>query len=214
MFSRGNVKEKGRLLGFHEGSEDGRAVLDQRRREVKGKWAVDMYAGIGYFVFSYAKVGMRVVCWELNPWSVEGLRRGAERNGWSVRVVRGEELRGKVVLGEERITVLEESNEMCGRRMEELGLGEGIVHVNCGFLPTSLASWRTAWEVVDKGEGGWLHLHENVGVEDIEKRREEMQSLFDGWGEDEVRSRVEHVELVKTFAPDVWHCVFDVYVNR
>ena len=24
---------------------------------------------------------------------------------------------------------------------------------------------------------------------------------------------VEHVELVKTFAPGVWHCVFDVHIQ-
>lgn len=48
--------------------------------------AIDLYAGIGYFTFSYAKSGgfRSVLCWELNPWSIEGLKRGALLNGWEV----------------------------------------------------------------------------------------------------------------------------------
>jgi tRNA wybutosine-synthesizing protein 2 len=108
MFSRGNVKEKGRLLAFHDDGgqqdapplgEDGVEAQRRRRRraavaaalppQTRGEaWAVDLYAGIGYFAFSYARLGMRVLCWELNAWSVEGLRRGARANGWGVRVVR------------------------------------------------------------------------------------------------------------------------------
>ncbi|TVY31525.1 tRNA wybutosine-synthesizing protein, partial [Lachnellula occidentalis] len=57
MFSRGNVKEKARLLDFHSPSQ-----VEGRRRskeQLKGDVAVDLYAGIGYFVFSYAALGMR-----------------------------------------------------------------------------------------------------------------------------------------------------------
>ncbi|KAK5660705.1 hypothetical protein OQA88_12070 [Cercophora sp. LCS_1] len=212
MFSRGNIKEKARLLDFHahhqEGLGHGRVVT------TRNAWAVDLYAGIGYFVFSYAKLGMRVLCWEINPWSVEGLRRGAVANGFSVRVVRGDELgdNKKIKLGGEQVVVFEESNEMCAARMEDLELE--VLHVNCGFLPTSLPSWKTAWKVVVK-KGGWCHLHENVGVEDIERRKQEVQDMFGDWGRDEgVECTMEHVELVKTFAPGVWHCVFDVYVHR
>jgi tRNA wybutosine-synthesizing protein 2 len=93
-----------------------------------------------------------------------------------------------------------------------------VVHVNCGFLPTSEPVWRDAWGMVLGGEG-WLHLHENIGVADIEARRGEVQGMFDRWGaEEEQQERrkmavVEHVELVKTYAPGVWHCVFDVFIT-
>ncbi|PTB63875.1 hypothetical protein BBK36DRAFT_1180686 [Trichoderma citrinoviride] len=216
MFSRGNVKEKARVLGFKSPSSD--------------RWAVDLYAGIGYFVFSYAKLGMRVLCWEINPWSVEGLRRGALANKWTVKVVQGEELRMSMetlLAGGEQIVVFLESNERAGGRIREAhekGLARDIEHVNCGFLPTSEPVWKSAWEMTGLATTtteAWLHLHENVGVEDLESRRASVQGILEAWAAEEedslgAQSRVpsvEHVEQVKTFAPGVWHCVFDVSIR-
>ncbi|CCC14299.1 hypothetical protein SMACR_08863 [Sordaria macrospora] len=262
MFSRGNVKEKARLLDFHRPSPTttGAAPVNtnaasppQQQQQnltyrvklpatLKDKYALDLYAGIGYFVFSYTKLGMRVLCWEINPWSVEGLRRGALANKWTVKVFQGTDLTGKttVQLLKEadaegvQIVVFLEGNESAGRRVRELREKEGreldVMHVNGGFLPSSEKSWKDSWEaVVGKGKGkgeeaeGWLHLHENVHVKDIQSRREKIQGIMDGWNAElddgneegtETKAAVEHVELVKTFAPDVWHCVFDVYITR
>ena len=54
MFSRGNVKEKERILTFHTNpaTEARGEISFATRRDV---WTVDMYAGIGYFTFAYAK---------------------------------------------------------------------------------------------------------------------------------------------------------------
>ncbi|KAK0740760.1 S-adenosyl-L-methionine-dependent methyltransferase [Schizothecium vesticola] len=213
MFSRGNVKEKARLLAFH--SAPSPSQPETRRTAaaapLPGKLAVDLYAGIGYFVFSYARLGLRVLCWEVNAWSVEGLRRGAARNRFSVRVVTAEEEVGPD--GGEQIVVFLEDNARAAGRLQALGVRRGeVVHVNCGLLPSSEGSWRTAWEAVEAG--GWVHVHENVGVGDIERRRGEIQGVFGGWCRGEGEARVEHVELVKTFAPGVWHCVFDVFITR
>lgn len=231
MFSRGNVKEKTRLLAFHGPTSDAATgeLLALRHRvlppaTLADKWAVDLYGGIGYFVFSYAKLGMRVLCWELNSWSVEGLRRGARANGWSVRVVKGEEelqrpTRELVEEGECKIVVFLENNKEAARRVAELREGSElpVVHVNCGLLPRSHDSWEAAREILGHRGDGWLHLHENVGLKDIESRKAEVQSSFDSWDQPSggVRAaNVEHVELVKTFAPDVWHCVLDVYITK
>lgn len=265
MFSRGNVKEKARLLDFHRFPTStstpiptGAAPTSQQQQQhqqslshrgraptaLKGRYALDLYAGIGYFVFSYAKLGMRVLCWEINPWSVEGLRRGAVANKWSVKVFQGEADLTKKTTAEllqeadaegVQIVVFLEGNESAGQRVRELREEQkrelDVVHVNGGFLPTSEKSWRDSWQaVVGKGVGdGWLHLHENVHVKDIEARRGEIQELMTRWNEElddsdgtttttttttETKAVVEHVELVKTFAPDVWHCVFDVYIKR
>lgn len=227
MFSRGNIKEKARLLAFHDApsppSEEALRPLAHRvqsRTALSKVWAVDLYAGIGYFVFSYAKLGMRVLCWELNPWSVEGLRRGARANGWPVKIIQGPDLARptrELVSEEDKIVVFLENNQEAARRVQELrshGLDLPVRHVNCGLLPRSDDSWEAARAILGRAEDGWLHLHENVGVSDIEGRRNEIQELFDGWDVRGGRSRaakVENVELVKTFAPDVWHCVFDVY---
>lgn len=237
MFSRGNVKEKARLLGFHDETPTGKEKEAtepihhhrvQPRAALKNRWAVDLYAGIGYFVFSYAKLGMRVLCWELNPWSVEGLRRGAVANGWSVRVVQGDDLQRPVyeILSNDdsRIVVFLANNQEAAGRVQELrshsGLELQVSHVNCGLLPRSDNSWEAAREILGATEsGGWLHLHENVGVQEINSRKGEIRSIFDNWderdgGESRRIAKVEHVELVKTFAPDVWHCVFDVYITK
>jgi len=234
MFSRGNVKEKARLLGFHRearpcGGEAGMAHRTRTKEALRDAWAVDLYGGIGYFVFSYARLGMRVLCWEINPWSVEGLRRGAHGNGWSVKVVKGRDLQrpsSELVTGQERIVVFLEDNKEAERRTRELracGTSLDILHVNCGLLPRSNDSWQSALRILGTDPQGWLHLHENVGTRDINGRRQEIQHVFDGWIEMEAEaegnamppptSSVEHVELVKTFAPDVWHCVFDVHIK-
>lgn len=214
MFSRGNVKEKARVLGF--------------KRPPVGRgdvWAVDLYAGIGYFVFSYAALGMRVLCWEINPWSVEGLRRGAEANKWSVKVIQGEDLAlpmETLLATGEKIIVFLESNERASKRIAEAqsaGLATNIAHVNCGFLPTSEPVWESAWDTTRLAPEAWLHLHDNVGVADIESRRAAIQTTFATWAAAASGGRgsrvpsVEHVEQVKTFAPGVWHCVFDVCIT-
>jgi tRNA wybutosine-synthesizing protein 2 len=234
MFSRGNITEKARLLSFHSVANAGAAAAAPpaaapRRARKEGspplkfqdKWAVDLYAGIGYFVFSYAKLGMRVLGWEVNPWSVEGLRRGAERNGWTVKVVAGEELEMPVadVVGDERIVIFLEDNRSALERIEALRRAKGkvdVLHVNGGLLPTSEERWRDAWAMERESEEGWLHLHENVGEDEIEGRRGEIERMFRTWSSDEgsdITAVVEHVEKVKTFAPRVWHCVFDVYIT-
>ena len=211
MFSRGNIKEKARILDFH----NGKATQCKSKSELSKETAVDLYAGIGYFVFSYVKMGMnRVFGWELNPWSVEGLRRGALANGWSVKVVRD----GDVLdYEDEDIVVMLEDNMKASGRLETLQQEKGILsisHVNCGLLPSSEASWETALGILS-GEG-WLHLHENVGVDDIPSRKSEIEDSLQRAPNEKLKQRqvkAEEVELVKTFAPGVWHCVFDIYIN-
>ncbi|KAI1812719.1 hypothetical protein GGS20DRAFT_520515 [Poronia punctata] len=190
MFSRGNIKEKARLLGFHHHTSQEEVAV-----------AVDLYAGIGYFAFCYASLGFRVFCWELNPWSVEGLRRGAEANGWSVRVVlprddddNDRELMG-VLAGSEQIVVFLEDNTRAAERIRVLdkltrereadaGAGAGglrmgnIMHVNCGLLPTSEGSWDTAWDIASESPQACFHIHENVGASDIDARKEEIRQYF------------------------------------
>ncbi|ORY19010.1 S-adenosyl-L-methionine-dependent methyltransferase, partial [Clohesyomyces aquaticus] len=237
MFSRGNIREKTRLLTLP-------SVVG-----VNGD-GVDLYAGIGYFAFSYKKAGFKkILCWELNPWSVEGLRRGAERNGWTTRIFKSagvmarsglerelEEWCGEVAKDVDFL-VFQQSNEsavdLISRLAGSANLGNGkdgrgkigrVRHVNCGLLPSSSQSWKTAVRVVDPMVGGWIHVHENVGVNDIEtKEREvvsELQKYLDAWCVERGMSsatrrtvRCEHVERVKTYAPGVLHVVFDIWVD-
>jgi tRNA wybutosine-synthesizing protein 2 len=224
MFSRGNLREKARILTLPSVKTD----LDSASA------AVDLYAGIGYFAFSYKKSGeelesgiKQVLCWEINPWSVEGLRRGAEMNGWTCRVFQSSEDERHHVLypvdnshsSHVDLLVFQTSNEGAGRDYASVPSPKlPIRHVNLGLLPSSKLSWRVAVTMLDKQRGGWIHVHENVGIKDIETKRraveQEFQSLVaqvDGLGTKDIL--VEHVEKVKMYAPGVVHCVFDVFIG-
>ncbi|RMD42673.1 hypothetical protein DV735_g2425, partial [Chaetothyriales sp. CBS 134920] len=100
MFSRGNVREKARILGHGGGDHDLPGMSEEELGTVVGEAEVlDMYVGIGYFAFSYLKRGVkRVWGWDLNPWSIEGLGRGCEKNGWRHLVVQVAETSEKQTL--------------------------------------------------------------------------------------------------------------------
>ena len=229
MFSRGNISEKTRLLSLDSVT----------KLQYKQFTAVDLYAGIGYFAFSYAKAGSnKVLCWELNRWSIEGLKRGAQYNGWLTRIIENGEEADRLFedryneLGspkkiEERFLVFHESSSRAVRAVNALRERiPPVRHVNCGYLPSSRDSWRTAFDVLDKDLGGWIHAHENVPVKDIERRRVEIAESFtdlaklyrtrSDWSTifniecQHFNIECQHVERVKTYAPGIIHCVFDI----
>lgn len=227
MFSRGNVTEKARIL-------DGMEGLRREDMEGAGMSVVDMYAGIGYFVFSYLRRGVqRVWGWEINGWSVEGLRRGCMANGWGCRVVK---IDGDGVLeggmgvkelvdglrDEDRVVVFHGDNRFAARVlaqirhvMEARGRWAPVRHVNLGLLPSSAAAWGAACRMVDGRLGGWLHVHENVDVRRIEEMGDHITKEIGrlratALEVEDVVAECRHVEQVKTYAPGVMHCVFDV----
>ncbi|KAG0292027.1 tRNA methyltransferase tyw3 [Linnemannia gamsii] len=91
MFSAGNITEKERVA-------NSRPLFDARNKVV-----VDLYAGIGYFALVYLiHAGARTVhACEWNPWSVEGLVRGAGRNGIPWTRYHGENVRIRKLKGGE-----------------------------------------------------------------------------------------------------------------
>ena len=214
MFSRGNVKEKARILRFPPpvtGTGMGTGT----------KWAVDMYAGIGYFAFSYAKLGYRVLAWEINPWSVEGFVRGAGENGLPVKVVLPHQDVPVTVEQQQEegvAVVFMEDNENAPARIAKMGEGVrgGIERVNLGLLPTSRGSWAGAIQVLAE-RGGWVHVHENVGIGEIDEMAGRVVKAFEELEKGRGGTRrvaCEHIERVKTFAPGVMHCVFDIRIGE
>ncbi|KAF2738983.1 hypothetical protein EJ04DRAFT_458334 [Polyplosphaeria fusca] len=220
MFSRGNVKEKARLL----------QILARPGRDVeRDSTAVDLYAGIGYFSFSYKQSGIRkVLCWELNPWSIEGLHRGAAFNGWSTQAITSFSASQMASVKDVDFLVFQQDNKFAPEAVTALregGIVPPIRHVNCGLLPSSRDSWGVAVQLIDTQLGGWIHAHENVGIGEMERRREEVvdwvQQELDGREEKAATSTAsrrlqvecEHVERVKTYAPGVMHVVFDLRVE-
>ncbi|KAJ5587314.1 uncharacterized protein N7459_003079 [Penicillium hispanicum] len=240
MFSRGNVKEKARILGLGP-SERSFAGLDDHTlgQKVSEISVVDMYAGIGYFVFSYLRRGVkRVWGWELNGWSVEGLRRGCEANGWQCKVLHVQESGQPVALIEafveclteaDRVVIFQGDNRLAAevmakvrQLMETRGTWSPVRHVNLGLLPSSQPSWDNACRVLDLHQGGWLHVHENVDMRDIKQKKDgilkELAKLRSIVHEEHAilndpTVRCGLVENVKTYAPGVMHCVFDVQIS-
>jgi tRNA wybutosine-synthesizing protein 2 len=222
MFSRGNIREKTRILNFPRPSSS-----TSTREEEEA--VVDMYAGIGYFSLSYATMHYRpVLCFELNPWSVEGLRRGCLRNNFSHKIFSMEnmwEWDDQETL-DKYFYIFQMSNTHAVPLLKtQLPSLPPVRHVNLGLLPHSRLSWGEAVRLIDKEKGGWIHAHENVGSLEIEDRKVFVQREFqahlieadlevgrDG-GVRERNVEVKHVERVKMYAPGVVHCVFDVWID-
>jgi tRNA wybutosine-synthesizing protein 2 len=214
MFSRGNIKEKARILNLPSVS----GVVVEGDESGEGCAAVDLYAGIGYFAFSYLKAGVgKVLCWDLNPWSIEGLRRGAAANKWrSITYERGVVL-ADMAGDDARLLIFNASNvfavEMVEAMRKELS---PIRHVNCGLLPTSRGSWETAFMVLDPRTRGWIHVHENFDEREIEQKSQQVvavfQQLLDTSGTKDEKVALESINRVKTYAPGVWHVVLDIRI--
>ncbi|KAL8856371.1 MAG: hypothetical protein Q9178_007008 [Gyalolechia marmorata] len=228
MFSRGNIGEKTRLLNILPPTSA--YGVEAFSRKSSGSSAVDLYAGIGYFAFSYVKAGLKpVLCWELNGWSIEGLKRSAKRNGWTTKVVQENWHRDDMLRHEdlddtesvsEHLLIFNESNSSAAKRVETLRPQIAPVrHVNCGYLPSSSGSWDVAVQVLDPLAGGWIHAHENIAIHDVDRRKGEVVQIFrDLVGQYQTASsrayrfhvECQHIERVKAYAPSVTHVVFDI----
>ena len=214
MFSRGNISEKARLLTLPSVQE----AVSHGQIDGIGCAAVDLYAGIGYFAFSYLKAGVdTVLCWDLNPWIIEGLRRGAAANRWPAIVQSEDGNPDSLVDNEARVAIFNESNENASARIKKLVPRlPPIRHVNCGLLPTSRGSWGTALNVLDRTLGGWVHVHENFAVAEIEQRAEEVRATFQHMLEERGKDgtvEIEQINRLKSYAPGVMHCVIDIRIS-
>ncbi|ETV77774.1 hypothetical protein, variant [Aphanomyces astaci] len=111
-----------------------------------GETIVDMYAGIGYYVVPFLVHGHAsyVHALEWNPDSVAALRFNLETNHVA-----------------HKCTVHPGDNRITGP-----SLGAIADRVNLGLLPKSEHGWPVAVQVL-KPTGGWLHVHENVAIDDL-----------------------------------------------
>ncbi|CZT20197.1 related to TRM12 tRNA methyltransferase, required for the formation of the hypermodified nucleoside wybutosine in the phenylalanine-accepting tRNA [Ramularia collo-cygni] len=214
MFSRGNISEKARLLTLPSVVK----VVEEGRLE-SGCAVVDLYCGVGYFSFSYVKAGItKVLGWDLNPWSIEGLRRGAIANKWGVTVFRdGETDLEDVVKNDEQLLVFNETNELAPERISKMrALLPPIRHINCGMLPSSRSALKLAAMIIDPRHDGWVHVHENFLISEIDQKaeetRKELQSLVSDQRGKDVRVELEYVSWLKSYAPGIEHCVLDILV--
>ncbi|KAJ1920264.1 S-adenosylmethionine-dependent methyltransferase [Tieghemiomyces parasiticus] len=217
MFCAGNISEKLR-------------VAQSPLYRATDQTVVDLYAGVGYFTLPYlVHAGARTVhACEMNPWSVEGLRRGAVANRLSYRIsgmqapiykdIQPRHHRTTAAGGEARLIIYP------GNNADHVAHWAGVAdHVNLGLLPSSTAGWPVAVRAL-RPEGGWLHVHVNRNVDELDawlvwmqgrllKLLRRYRSGACSGGGDQRSSwnvRVAHVERVKSYAPRVYHYVIDV----
>lgn len=194
MFSRGNIKEKKRIL--------------EKFPNLHGKYVFDLYVGIGYFTLSYLKNASTVFCWEINPWSIEGLIRSVTSNGYKYKLTRtgerfDQDIFNSCLLAGVSVFIFHESNEFAVERYTSIESQLPISHINMGLLPSSQPSWPIArYLATHSSITPRLHVHENVHIGDFEEMGQTAARYFN--------ADIASIEKVKTFAPDVWHVVIDL----
>jgi hypothetical protein len=132
MFSRGNVTEKKRF-----GTSCVRA----------DESVLDMYAGIGYYTLPALILGKarHVTACEWNGHALLALRYNLDSNG----------------VGGDRATVLGGDCRASLKRLLLRG-DASFDRISLGLLPSSEGGWDVAVSCLDRGAGGWLHVHANV----------------------------------------------------
>lgn len=153
---------------------------------------VDLFAGIGYFTVSALVLSPNCrllhAC-EWNPDAVRALRINLRANHVDHRC--------EVHPGDCRL----------------LDLQEGADRVSLGLLPSSRVGWETAVRCL-KSQGGWLHVHENVPETDAEKfatyLEKELAAIALRGRESEWSCVCRNIQKVKSYAPRVFHYVFDM----
>ncbi|KAI5203972.1 hypothetical protein E4T39_03944 [Aureobasidium subglaciale] len=149
----------------------------------KGCTAVCLSAGTGSLAFNYAAAGVqKVLCWDSNPWSIEGLRRGAVKNKWNVQVQRKSQSRGKSfgMLPKTRIVAFEEEDEKALGRVEQLRHRlPPVRHVHCGSTNTSRELYASAAAMLVPELGGWVHIQDDFGVQEMVSRSNKIRAEFE-----------------------------------
>lgn len=240
MFSRGNIREKARILGLAQHNPSPFPGLSEEHlgQSLHQVDVIDFYVGIGYFALPYLRRGVRrVFGWEINGWSVEGLRRGCEKNGFECEVfLVPDQLDNTTVsrLAQDvaravcckaglRCVVFRGDNRHAPMTMKAvdkaLALSSSALnvrHCNMGLLPSSRSSYEGAVRVVSALNGAWLHIHENADILSVEQKRlevkEQLKALLQRVRGDRWQLWCEQTEMVKTYAPGVGHFVFDIKI--
>ncbi|KAL3935283.1 MAG: hypothetical protein SGBAC_009172 [Bacillariaceae sp.] len=182
-----------------------------------GERLLDMYAGIGYYTLPALVIGKaaHVVACEWNEHAVQALKFNVQDNK----------------ISSDRVTILQGD---CRVSAQKHRLVNQFDRISLGLLPSAEGGWRTAIKALGPN-GGWLHIHANVPVTEVDDwsiwMSRELWSLVQEERSDKLHEEntddnrdaagsnkwivlCHHVEKVKSFAPTVAHYVADVYVGK
>ena len=176
-------------------SGNGTEKMRVASRRCEGETVVDLYAGIGYFTLPYllhARAAHLHAC-EWDEDALAALKHNLRANGVA-----------------ERCTVHPGDNALSASAFA------GTAHrVNLGLIPSSEAGWPVGVAAL-RPEGGWLHVHANIGASEADEAAwcEALLRTLARLAADAGREwtlRVAHLERVKWYAPKIRHCVADVW---
>ena len=141
-----------------------------------------------------------VIACEWNPDAVLALRYNLQDNRVSDKV--------HVLEGDSRQT----ARDYCQQT------GASFDRISLGLLPSSEGGWGTAIGALGVADGGWLHIHGNVPVTEVQAWSIWVSRQLSTICQASNRPAdwivlVEHVERVKSFAPTVSHYVADTFVG-
>ena len=158
------------------------------RLSMRGERVLDLFAGIGYWTLpALVHCGVEhVTAVDWNPESIKYLKINLQLNRVS-----------------DRCTVIEGD---CTKQAFKPVFDRVIL----GLLPSSQCAWKIAFSALKNGHTPtFLHIHENVK----EGEEEEVKRLIiDTLPSENVA--IQSVTRVKSYAPRIWHCVFDVKVIK
>jgi len=150
---------------------------------------VDMFAGIGYFSIFIAKYSKprKIYTIDINPVAIEYLRK----NIWLNKV-------------EDKIEVLEGD---C-RKFSNL-LKNTADRIIMGYLFNTEKFLPYAFRIAK--EDAVIHFHKTVKEEEIDEIKGKIIKIGT---RNKVKIKVLKIKKVKSYAPKIWHVVFDLKVKR
>lgn len=144
---------------------------------------VDMFAGIGYFSIFLAKRVRKVYSIDINPVSIEFLRK----NVWLNNV-------------ENKVEILQGDCRKFSSFLENTA-----DRVLMGYLHDTEKFFSHALRIAKKN--AVIHFHRILKVEEIEKME---RKLMNTAKKEKVKIKFLGFVKVKSYAPKVWHIVFDI----
>jgi tRNA wybutosine-synthesizing protein 2 len=148
---------------------------------------VDMFSGIGYFSIFLAKKVKKVYAIDINPIAIDFLRK----NVWLNNV-------------ENKIEILQGDCRKFSSLLENTAdrVIMGYLHDTEKFFPHALR--------ISKNKA-IIHFHRILKIEEIEKMKRSLVKIAKKQG---TNIKILRFVKVKSYAPKIWHIVFDIKIIR
>jgi tRNA wybutosine-synthesizing protein 2 len=153
-----------------------------------GETVVDMFSGIGYWSILLAKhCKAKVYAIDVNPRAIEFLRK----NAWLNHV-------------ENQVEILEGDCRKYAKALE--GVADRVI---MGYLFETEKFLPYAFRMIK--DGAIIHFHRNVDEREVEKVKEMIAKTA---RKGKVKVKILSSRRIKSYAPKVWHMVFDLQVKK